>query len=96
MTSNAVPHPRTPAPAHPLKLWFVGARGSIATTLAVGVLAAQRGLVPFEGLLTETQPFLALGLATLAGLEIGGCDLAPGTLAQSARPSSRRARHRST
>lgn len=84
MTSNAVPHPRTPAPSHPLKLWFVGARGSIATTLAVGVLAAQRGLVPFEALLTETEPFLALGLAALAGLEIGGCDLAPGTLAQTA------------
>ena len=84
MTTDAVPHPRTSAPAHPLKLWIVGARGSIATTLAVGVLAAQRGLVPFEALLTETQPFLALGLATLAGLEIGGCDLVPGTLAQTA------------
>jgi myo-inositol-1-phosphate synthase len=67
-----------------LKLWIVGARGSIATTLAVGVLAAQRGLLPLEALLTETEPFLAIGLAALAGLEIGGCDLAPGTLAQSA------------
>jgi len=67
-----------------LKLWIAGARGSIATTLAVGVLAAQRGYMPLEGLLTETESFLALGLATLAGLEIGGCDLAPGTLAQSA------------
>ena len=66
-----------------MKLWIAGARGSIATTLAVGVLAAQRGFVPLEGLLTETEAFLALGLATLAGLEIGGCDLAPGTLAQS-------------
>ena len=84
MTTDAVPHPRTHAPPHPLKLWFVGARGSIATTLAVGVLAAQRGLVPMEALLTETKPFLALGLATLAGLEIGGCDLVPGTLAQTA------------
>ena len=67
-----------------MKLWIAGARGSIATTLAVGVLAAQRGFVPLEGLLTETEAFLALGLATLAGLEIGGCDLAPGPLARSA------------
>jgi len=66
-----------------VKLWIAGARGSIATTLAVGVLAAQRGFVPLEGLLTETEAFLALGLATLAEVDIGGCDLAPGTLAQS-------------
>ena len=38
MTTNAVPHPRTNAPPHPLKVWIVGARGSIATTLAIGVL----------------------------------------------------------
>ena len=67
-----------------MRLWIVGARGSIATTLAAGVLAAQRGLVPLEGLLTETEPFAALKLATLERIEIGGCDLAPGTLAQSA------------
>lgn len=78
----------SPTTYHPplttqLKLWIVGVRGSIATTLAAGVLAAQRGFLPLEGLLTETEPFLALGLAALTGLEIGGCDLAPGTLAQS-------------
>jgi myo-inositol-1-phosphate synthase len=71
-------------PSGVLKLWIVGARGSIATTLAVGVLAAQRGLLPLEALLTETEPFIGLGLAALAGIEIGGCDLAPGTLAQTA------------
>jgi hypothetical protein len=49
-----------------------------------GRARAQRGLVPLEALLTETEPFRELGLAALAGLEIGGCDLAPGTLAQSA------------
>jgi myo-inositol-1-phosphate synthase len=67
-----------------VKLWIVGARGSIATTLAAGVLAAQRGLVPLEGLLTETEHFAALGLASLEHVEIGGCDLHPGTLAESA------------
>ncbi|HEX7981023.1 MAG TPA: inositol-3-phosphate synthase [Gemmatimonadaceae bacterium] len=67
-----------------MRLWIVGARGSIATTLAAGVLAAQRGLVPLEALLTETEPFKALGLAPLQHVEIGGCDLIPGNLAESA------------
>ena len=67
-----------------MKLWIVGARGSIATTLAVGVLAAQQGLIPLEALLTATEPFAGLGLVSLDGLVIGGCDLAPGTLAESA------------
>jgi myo-inositol-1-phosphate synthase len=68
-----------------LRLWIVGARGSIASTLAAGVLAAQRALVPLEGLLTETEPFAALGLAPLQQVRIGGCDLIPGTLAESAQ-----------
>ena len=68
-----------------MKLWIVGARGAIATTLAAGVVAAQRGFLPLEAVLTETDPFRSLGLAPLAGIEIGGCDLAPGTLAESAK-----------
>jgi myo-inositol-1-phosphate synthase len=67
-----------------LRLWIVGARGSIATTLAAGVLAAQRGLVPLEALLTETEPFASLGLSSLQHVEVGGCDLIPGNLAESA------------
>jgi myo-inositol-1-phosphate synthase len=67
-----------------VQLWIVGARGSIATTLAVGVLAAQHGLIPLEALLTATEPVARLGLISLEGLVIGGCDLAPGTLAESA------------
>jgi myo-inositol-1-phosphate synthase len=67
-----------------VKIWIVGARGSIASTLAVGALAARRGLVPLEALLTETPPFRDLGLASLDDVEFGGCDLAPGTLAETA------------
>ena len=68
-----------------MKIWIVGARGAIATTLTVGVLAARRGLLPLEALLTETSPFGALDLPSLDDLEIGGCDLRPGTLAESVR-----------
>lgn len=75
--------PLTPHIPHVVKLWIVGARGSIATTLAVGLVAAQRGFTPLEGLLTETALFAGLGLASLFDLVIGGCDLSPGTLAES-------------
>ena len=68
-----------------MKIWIVGARGAIATTLAAGVVAAQRGLVPLEAVLTETAPFRDLGLASLDDIAIGGCDLAPGTLGETAR-----------
>ncbi|MDB4881379.1 MAG: Myo-inositol-phosphate synthase [Gemmatimonadetes bacterium] len=68
-----------------MKIWIVGARGAIATTLAAGVIAAQRGLLPLEAVLTETEPFRDLGLAPVGEIEIGGCDLAPGTLDESAR-----------
>ena len=68
-----------------MKIWIVGARGAIASTLAAGIVAAQRGLLPLEAVLTETDPFRSLGLAPLADVEVGGCDLAPGTLAESAK-----------
>jgi len=68
-----------------VKIWIVGARGAIASTLAVGTLAGQRGMTPLEGLLTETPPFQGLGLASLHDAEFGGCDLIPGTLAETAQ-----------
>ena len=68
-----------------MKIWIVGARGAIATTLTAGVFAAERGLVPLEALLTETAPFHELGLPPLDRVGIGGCDLKPGTLAESAQ-----------
>lgn len=67
-----------------MKIWIVGARGSIATTLVVGTLAARRKLVPLEAVLTETEPFQGLDLPAIDGIAFGGCDLRPGTLAESA------------
>lgn len=67
-----------------MKIWMVGARGAIATTLTVGALAARRGLVPLEALLTETPPFRGLGLADVHEIGFGGCDLHAGRLAESA------------
>ncbi len=67
-----------------MKIWIIGLRGTTATTATVGTLAAQRGLLPLEGLLTETAPFGALPLAEVQTLEFGGCDLSPGHLAGTA------------
>ena len=66
-----------------MKIWMIGARGTIATTLVVGTLAARRGLLPLEALLTETEPFRALPLPPVAEVAFGGCDLRAGPLADS-------------
>ena len=68
-----------------MKIWIVGARGAIATTLVVGTLAVRRGLLPLEAVLTETPPFRDLDLPDVAEIEFGGWDLRPGTLAESVR-----------
>jgi myo-inositol-1-phosphate synthase len=68
---------------------MIGARGTIATTVAVGLHAARRGLIPLEGLLTETPPFQPLDLAPAAAIEVGGCDLRHGDLAEALRDSVR-------
>jgi myo-inositol-1-phosphate synthase len=67
-----------------VKIWIIGARGTVGTTLVVGTLAARRGLLPLEGLLTETPPFTDLPLADVDAVEFGGCDLTAGSLAESA------------
>lgn len=63
-----------------MKIWMIGARGTIATTTAVGTLAAQKGLVPLEGSLTASPPFLDLDLPPVDEISFGGCDVRPGTL----------------
>lgn len=68
-----------------MKIWMIGARGTIAATTAVGTLAARRGLLPLEGLLTETGPFRELDLTPAAEIYFGGCDLRPGHLAEAVR-----------
>jgi myo-inositol-1-phosphate synthase len=71
-----------------MKIWMVGARGTIATTVAVGTVAARRGLVPMEGVITETLPFRGADLPPIEQIEFGGCDLRTGDLAEAARASA--------
>jgi myo-inositol-1-phosphate synthase len=64
-----------------VKIWLVGARGTIATTTTVGTLAVQEGLLPLEGAISATPVFADIDLARVEELSFGGCDLRPGTMA---------------
>jgi myo-inositol-1-phosphate synthase len=63
-----------------MKIWIIGARGTISTACVAGVVAAQQGLVSAEALLTETPRFRPLELPPLASIAFGGCDLREGPL----------------
>ncbi|WP_327327050.1 inositol-3-phosphate synthase [Streptomyces sp. NBC_01210] len=57
-------------------VWFVGARGSVATTAVAGCAAVTAGLHPPTGMVTETPPFAGSGLPALSSLVFGGHDTA--------------------
>ncbi|KUN82924.1 inositol-3-phosphate synthase [Streptomyces griseoruber] len=57
-------------------VWFVGARGSVATTAVAGCAAVTAGLHPPTGMVTETPPFDSTGLPSLPSLVFGGHDTA--------------------
>ncbi|MFE6974979.1 inositol-3-phosphate synthase [Streptomyces sp. NPDC057682] len=55
-------------------VWFIGARGSVATTATAGCAALAAGLHPAAGMVTETAPFADSGLPPLSTLVFGGHD----------------------
>jgi myo-inositol-1-phosphate synthase len=67
-----------------LGVWFIGARGSVATTAAVGALAMRAGLADRTGMVSELPEVAAARLPALDGLVIGGHELAGGTLGKRA------------
>ncbi|MFE6666140.1 inositol-3-phosphate synthase [Streptomyces sp. NPDC057697] len=64
------------APAVRTGVWFIGARGSVATTATAGCAAVAAGLHPAAGMVTETPPFTDSGLPPLTSLVFGGHDTA--------------------
>ncbi|MFF9216561.1 inositol-3-phosphate synthase [Streptomyces viridosporus] len=64
----------TPTPAPRLGVWFIGARGSVATTAIAGCAAVAAGLHPPTGMVTETPDFTDCGLPPLSSLVFGGHD----------------------
>ncbi len=65
-------------------VWFVGARGSVATTAVVGALGVSHGLAPATGLVTELPELAPDGLPHLAGLVFGGHDVSSQSLPKKA------------
>lgn len=69
-------------------VWFIGARGSVATTATVGALALARGGAAPTGLVTELEEVSRAGLPPLDGLVLGGHDLA-GSMVERAQELAR-------
>lgn len=66
-------------------VWLVGARGGVATTVAVGLAALRRGDAPAYGLVTETAPFADADLPRWDQLVLGGHEVRGGSLVDAAR-----------
>jgi myo-inositol-1-phosphate synthase len=56
-------------------IWFIGARGGVATTTIVGLTALKKALAGTEGLVTELPRFAGLDLASWNEFIIGGYDI---------------------
>lgn len=66
-------------------IWFVGARGGVATTATLGLLALEKGLVDHTGLVSGLPSFSRLGLVAWDNLVIGGHDIRRSSLIETAR-----------
>ncbi|MFJ9209743.1 inositol-3-phosphate synthase [Streptomyces sp. NPDC102264] len=73
-TTSPATTTRTESTAARTGVWFVGARGSVATTAVAGCAAVTAGLHPATGMVTETAPFADTGLPALSSLVFGGHD----------------------
>jgi myo-inositol-1-phosphate synthase len=56
-------------------IWFIGARGGVATTTILGLVAMRRGLAGTEGLVTALPKFDSLELAAFGDFVIGGHEI---------------------
>lgn len=66
-------------------VWLVGARGCVATTVAVGLAALRRGDAQAYGLVTETATLAGVDLPAWDQIVLGGHEVRGGTLVDSAR-----------
>ncbi len=66
-------------------LWLVGARGGVSTTVCAGLSALVRNLTPTTGLITEHPELARCHLPALSDFVIGGHEVRPGSLLESAR-----------
>lgn len=73
------------SPGAALGVWFIGARGSVATTATIGVLAVRAGLSDRTGLVSELGAVAAAGPVDVASLVTGGHDIIDAPLMQRAQ-----------
>ncbi|MCC9606020.1 inositol-3-phosphate synthase [Blastopirellula sp. JC732] len=66
-------------------IWLIGARGGVAATTIVGLVALRRGLVDTVGLVSELPQFADLGLTTWDNIVIGGHEIRNVTLYDAAQ-----------
>jgi myo-inositol-1-phosphate synthase len=64
-------------------VWFIGARGGVAATATLGLLALQKKLTTSVGLVSELPQFAGLDLADWNSLVIGGHEIRDTTLPDS-------------
>jgi myo-inositol-1-phosphate synthase len=65
-------------------IWFVGARGSVASTATAGLAAIADGQAPPTGCVTAREPFASAGLPGFADLVVGGHDISAVTMTKRA------------
>lgn len=61
-------------------IWFIGARGGVAATATLGLVALQKGLVGNVGLVSTLPQFAKLDLAGWNSFALGGHEIREGTL----------------
>ena len=64
-------------------IWFIGARGGVAATASLGLLALQKGLAGSPGLVTALPQFAGLDLAEWSSFVIGGHEIRDGSICDS-------------
>ena len=67
----------------PIGIWFIGARGGVASTATLGLVALGKQLAGTVGLVSELPLFGGLDLADWNSFVVGGHEIREGTLADS-------------
>jgi myo-inositol-1-phosphate synthase len=86
-----VTYPDPPAAARsagapePIGLWLVGARGNVATVVAVAQAAIARGIAPPVGMATASAALRDVALAPLDAIRLGGHDIGDRGVVDTAR-----------
>jgi myo-inositol-1-phosphate synthase len=64
-------------------IWFIGARGGVASTATLGLLALQKGLAQSTGLVSHLPQFERLDFADWGSFVVGGHEIREGMLVES-------------